>query len=185
MTDEPLKLAELTEDMAEQLMDFLDDFAAAGEPYRGDYWQQAHDDFPAFVRKIRNNSEGKDLVPGHVPETMYVLVRGQTILGGIHLRHRLTRSLRDLGGHIGYAVRPSHRRKGYGTEMLRLVLAEARGRGLRRVMVTCDADNVASARVIENNGGRLDSEGLSKRSGKVTRRYWIDLDRAGGPGESS
>jgi len=175
MSDDQLELVELTEDMQEQFMDFLDEFAAAGEPYRGEYWQQVHHDFPGFVRKIRNNSEGKDLVPGFVPETMYVLVSGQTVLGGIHLRHGLTESLRDLGGHIGYAVRPSHRRKGHGTEMLRLVLDRARQRGLRRVLVTCNSDNIASARVIESNGGQLDSESFSERAGGVTRRYWIDL----------
>ena len=175
MSDEQLELVELTEDMRDPFMDFLDDFAAAGEAYREDFRQRVLDDFGGFVRTIRNNSRGRNLVPGYVSETMYVLVRGQTVLGGIHLRHGLTESLCDLGGHIGYAVRPSDRRKGYGTEMLRLVLDRARRRGLRRVLVTCDSTNVASARVIESNGGRLESESFSERAGRITRRYWIDL----------
>lgn len=157
MSQEQPQLVELTEDMQEAFMDFMADFAAAGEAYRGDYWLKAREDYAGFVRMVRRRCEGRDLPDGHVPESMYVLVRGRTVLGGIHLRHELTEALRDHGGHIGYAVRPSHRRKGHGTRMLKLVLAEARRRGLQRVLLTCDSDNVASVRVIESNGGRLES----------------------------
>ena len=83
--------------------------------------------------------------------------------------------LRDFGGHIGYGVRPSERRKGYATLMLRLVLDKARAMGIERVLITCDKDNLASARVIQKNGGVLDSESYSEQAKRVTQRYWIEL----------
>ena len=78
-----------------------------------------------------------------------------------------------FGGHIGYSVRPSQRRKGYATEMLRLVLEEARRLGLKQVLVTCDAANEASRRTIRTNGGVLD--GAIAEAGRLTQRYWIAL----------
>ena len=75
------------------------------------------------------------------------------------LRPRLTPALEIQGGHIGYNVPPSVRRKGYGTQLLRLTLPKARAAGLSRVLLTVDSSNVASIRIIERNGGRVESEG--------------------------
>jgi predicted acetyltransferase len=84
------------------------------------------------------------------------------------------------GGHIGYTVRPSDRRKGYGSTLCRLMLEEAWSRlGLRRVLITCDTDNVGSARIIQKNGGVFESEVRSDHSGKRVSRYWVDLDPSG------
>jgi predicted acetyltransferase len=79
------------------------------------------------------------------------------------------------GGHIGYGVRPSERGKGYGTEVCRRTLEAARGLGLARVLITCDTDNPASARIIEKNGGVLENEVRSRETGKMKRRYWVTL----------
>jgi len=98
------------------------------------------------------------------------------VLGTMALRHYLTPLLEDVGGHIGYAIRPSERRKGYGTRILALTLERARAMGLGRVLVTCDTDNLGSARVIQRNGGALASEGHSVRTGTRVSRYWIDID---------
>ncbi|MEU9960460.1 GNAT family N-acetyltransferase [Streptomyces sp. NPDC050982] len=75
--------------------------------------------------------------------------------------------MRDFGGHIGYGVRPTARRQGYATAMLRDVLPHARDLGLDRVLVTCDTTNVGSRKVIEANGGEFEDE----RGGKL--RFWI------------
>ena len=58
----------------------------------------------------------------------------------------------------------------------------ARERGLEQVLVTCAADNTGSARVIERNGGALESRSHSERAGHVVKRYWIDLSRPGAVG---
>jgi predicted acetyltransferase len=92
---------------------------------------------------------------------------GPEVVGRISLRHELTPWLLEVGGHIGYAVRPSARRRGHATRALGLMLPVAAERGLDRVLVTCDLDNEGSRRVIEANRGVLEDVRGSKR------RYWI------------
>ena len=165
------------EDLREAYADYMAD-VRAGEPTDGAFTHgEVGSDFGAFVRKLEGEAKGVALPEGHVPQNTYWLVRGGRILGASHLRHRLTEALRDYGGHIGYAVRPCERRMGYGTRLLALTLDKAGELGLGRVLVTCDKDNIASARVIQQNGGRLDSESVSPQTSTVEQRYWIDLCR--------
>ena len=178
MSDSP-ELIEPTESLREAFLDFAAEFRAAGEAEHLPAWcEDFEKDFAAFVYGLWGHSEGIGLPDGWVPETTYWLVLGGRILGVCHLRHRLTEALRDFGGHVGYAVRPSERNRGYATRMLKLVLAEARRRGLGRVLITCNADNPASARVIRKNGGVLDSESYSPRAERITQRYWVETGRA-------
>jgi len=90
-----------------------------------------------------------------------------TYLGGIRIRHHLTDYLREVGGHIGYDVRPSRRREGHATRMLRAALPHAYALGITPALITCDTDNVASRRVIEANGGVLEDQ----RGEKL--RFWV------------
>ena len=83
--------------------------------------------------------------------------------------------LEKEGGHIGYNIRPTERKKGYGTAILSLTLAKARGLGLKEVIVTCDSDNVGSLVIIEKNGGQHISTAASDHSGKQVNRYKIVL----------
>ena len=98
-----------------------------------------------------------------------------SIIGCLCLRHRLTPALRQMGGHIGYDVRPSKRNRGYGTTLLALTLVQARGFGFSGVLITCDTDNFASVRVIEQNGGKLLNQKMANGYGKMISRYWIVL----------
>ena len=175
MGNEEVRLIEPREDMQEQLIAYSDEFRAAGEPFWQHDREKLRDDFAGYIRRRRDYAAGRSLPKGHVPGTDYWLVRGRRVLGTIRLRHRLNEALKIEGGHIGYDVRPSERRKGYATRMLGMVLDKAREMGLNRVLVTCDADNLASARVVQKNGGRPASEGISPESGKEIQRYWIDL----------
>jgi predicted acetyltransferase len=90
-----------------------------------------------------------------------------TVVGRISLRHALTPWLLEVGGHIGYAVRPSARRRGHATAALALMLVVAADRGIDPALVTCDDDNVASRKVIEANGGVLEDV----RNAKM--RFWV------------
>jgi len=83
------------------------------------------------------------------------------------IRHRLTEHLLQHGGHIGYEVRPSARRRGHATAMLRKGLRVAHGLGIDPALLTCDHDNVGSQTIIERAGGVLDD----KRGVKL--RYWV------------
>ena len=95
------------------------------------------------------------------------------MVGAVNIRHDLNDYLLKYGGHIGDGIRPSERRKGYATEMIRLALEECRKLGLTRVLVTCDKNNIGSAKSIIRNGGILENEVLEK--GVIKQRYWIAL----------
>lgn len=104
---------------------------------------------------------------GFVPSTTLWWVDGEEFLGRLAIRHRLTESLRTLGGHIGYWIRPSARRRGHATAAFRAALPVAYRLGIDPVLVTCDEDNIGSRRIIEGAGGRFESQiGLK-------RRYWV------------
>ena len=148
-----------------------EEYSLAGDPR----YQPALEDFPAYLRHLLDGARGIGLAPGRVTYSTFWLTSGRHPIGRSSLRHYLTPDLEDEGGHIGYDIRPSERLKGYGRLILRLTLAEARRIGLTRTLLTCDTDNVASAKVIEGNGGRLQEQAVSKRSGKLISRYWIEL----------
>ncbi len=127
--------------------------------------------FERFAARRRDQArEDAPRPTGHVPCSFFWVVDDEdptTYLGSLSVRHRLTPFLLEVGGHIGYSVRPSARRRGVATTALRLALPEAAALGIDPVLVTCDDDNLGSAAVIETNGGVLEDV----RDGK--RRYWI------------
>ncbi|MDR6978462.1 putative acetyltransferase [Streptomyces sp. 3330] len=134
--------------------------------------------FAAWVERLRQQSDrSMALGEGRVHATHWWIVDGDSYLGAVDLRHYLNALLLDVGGHIGYSIRPSFRRRGVATWALGAVLPEARAIGLDRVLVTCDDGNIGSARSIERNGGVL--EDVRTTSAGIKRRYWIDLQGIG------
>jgi predicted acetyltransferase len=134
-------------------------------------------DYPRFVARCQNYEQ---VDAGKVPQLDFFLLRdGATILGWSGLRLRLNPNLEDIGGHIGYRIRPTERRKGYGTRILAMTLTEARKLGLSDLLLTCDSDNTGSRRIIERNGGQLASESVSPQSGVLVARYWIHIHADG------
>ncbi|MCC7408536.1 MAG: GNAT family N-acetyltransferase [Phycisphaeraceae bacterium] len=154
---------------------YLQEYAAAGETWGQWLLKEVQEDYEACVRRLLSWRTGQGSPPDGVPTSVFLLMRGCRILGECSLRHRLTDALRDDGGHISYAVRPTERGKGYGTYILSRVLEQARLLGLRDVLLTCDRTNTASVRVIQKNGGVLTSEGISRPRGRVILRYQIAL----------
>ncbi len=126
------------------------------------------------------SAQGVNLPAGRVPADFLVAevpsaATGEPdLVGRVSIRHTLTPVLEQIGGHVGYAVRPAFRRHGYGTQMLRLSIERLRAIGVEDVLVTCDDDNIGSIRVIEACGGMLADVQQWADGIPGTRRYWID-----------
>ena len=139
----------------------------------GGRWE-TDEGFEAYVAAVvRDQEEDAPRQPGWVPCTTLWWVDRTTYLGSIAIRHRLTPTLRDVGGHIGYDVRRSARRRGHATAMLAAALPAAHSLGIDPALVTCDDTNLWSRRVIEANGGVFEDQ----RGPKL--RYWVPTSRRG------
>ena len=134
--------------------------------------EELQKDFKKYLEKSANTEKGIGLQEGYVPATALWLVDNGEFIGSLSLRHRLNENLLKMGGHIGYSIRPSARKRGYGTKILELALPIAKSLGIDKVLVTCDDDNTGSAKIIEKNGGVLENK--VEHEGKLKRRYWIE-----------
>ena len=167
-----LKLVKLNEIYKEQFFDMMDEWTSTNEkivPYaiiKIDYHY-----FDIYIKNLDNKKEGKNLVPSSV----YFCLDDEInkFVGAVDIRHYLNDSLKEVGGHIGDGIRPSLRNRGYGTKMISLALEKCKNMGIKSVLMTCDKDNIASAKTIIKNGGILENE--IKYNGKIVQRYWIQL----------
>lgn len=135
----------------------------------------ARGDFNGYLRVVDAWTRGDELPIGWVPVSTFWLVDAGTYVGSTNVRHELNPYLRDFGGHIGYTIRPSFRRKGYGVEICKLALDEAQELGLKRVLITCDDDNEGSRKIIERNGGVIEDVVPQPDRNVPKRRYWFDV----------
>jgi predicted acetyltransferase len=136
----------------------------------GQSWQR-------YVERLEEVRLGIDLAPDRVAATFLVGEVHGHLVGRVSIRHELNDDLLQYGGHIGYAVRPAYRRRGYATELLRHGLEVTRALGIERVLITCDVGNVGSERAIISCGGVLDNV-ITMPDGEGRRgRYWIDTAR--------
>jgi predicted acetyltransferase len=116
-----------------------------------------------------------DPQPGFVPSTEYWLIVEGDYVGTLSLRHHLNERLLEWGGHIGYQIRPSRRRQGYGLLQCQLGLEKAREMGIERALITCDDTNIGSIKIIEACGGVLENKIVTADSPIPKRRYWVTL----------
>jgi predicted acetyltransferase len=141
--------------------------------------RQIEADFAAYLEAVTDQTGSVRLPTGQVvpkvPFATLWLVEGDEFIGETQIRHELNDYLIKEGGHIGYGIRPGRQRQGYGRLILALALEECRRLGLRRVLVTCLQHHVASARVIEANGGALENVIPDAAGRGPLRRYWISL----------
>ena len=168
------QLVSLAADHQGALETFLREFDAAPDELHG-YFCDRGCSIDEAVRLLNAWERGEEIQEGWVPCSTWFWESGDTLQGVINVRHRLSPGLREVGGHIGYSVALSHRRKGVATAMLSAVLPHCRTLGIERALLTCDSDNPASARTIEANGGVLEREGWLESAQRTQRWYWIDL----------
>ncbi|MBU4484959.1 GNAT family N-acetyltransferase [bacterium] len=171
---EKLELIEPCVEFKSSYLELISEFEDAGKPLVPFLLQLPTDNFSGLIKMLKECEEGIGIQDGWVSHSTYWLVRNKShIVGVSNLRHKLTPNLRREGGHIGYGIRPSDRRKGYATIILRETVKKAAKRGLKKVLVTCNKDNTGSVKTILNNGGQLDSEEFLEKEGWSVQRYWI------------
>lgn len=170
-----MEIVPLSLEHEQALNGFLLDFEAAGETEIPAYFADPSWPHDEIVNRFAQWERGEGLAEGWVPCTTRFLIDEGRILGVFNLRHHLNDDLLRTGGHVGYAVRPSARRCGCGTRLLKAAKEEARGMGIDRLLLTCADSNPASRRVIETCGGRLWDVIPCEDTRTATLRFWIDL----------
>jgi predicted acetyltransferase len=171
--EKKVSLVKPTVEMEVEYLDFYKEWKDSGEDMIPWVIEKDPSDFKRIVQFLHNNEKGENLPEGWVPDSTYWLVNEDNkVLGVVNIRHSLTERLFNCGGHIGYGIRPSERRKGYATQILSLSLEKTNELGIDRVLVVCDATNIASERTIVKNGGKEDVS-FTEKDGNVVKRFWI------------
>ena len=167
-----LKLVKLEEKYISQLNNMMDEWSSAEEtiiPYA--IAKEDYRDFEKYLKSL----DTSELVPDKVPDSTYFCldIKRNIFVGAINIRHYLNDALLFSGGHIGGGVRPSERRRGVSTCMIKLSLEKFKELNVEKILITCDKSNIGSAKSIVNNGGILDSEFV--KDGVLRQRYWITI----------
>lgn len=172
-----MKLIKLTREHYFQLSEMIDEWKKDIKENNGNNspWAIFKNDYHDFDYYL-DNLEHKEAKDGKVPDSVFFLYdeTRDKMIGAVNIRHYLNDFLLKEGGHIGDGIRPSERRKGYATLMIKLALEECKKLGIDRVLMVCEKDNIGSAKSIMNNGGVLENEFVNSE-GKIEQRYWINL----------
>ena len=168
---------EFAEQDKEQLLDMVNEINEYDADFEGFDVIRGIEDYNLFLKKLEKWKHQELLNPNFSPQTTCGVFNDEKLVGGFVLRYTIKGALINHGGNIGYLVRPSKRKMGYGKILLRLALEKARDIGLKKVLVTCRNDNISSAKVIEFNGGKYENDYHDKSSDKTYKRYWIECEK--------
>ena len=178
MKREELKLVNPTLEYKEQVMEYRRIFLEKNEKLSGCAELEDVNSYEEWIdfENRRSKIYGKDYVQSTV--CLCIRVKDNKLVGIIDFRHELTEFLLNYGGNIGYSIHPLERKKGYGKEMLRLMLIKSKQYGKEKVLLTCDKENIASAKTMLANGAILENEvedGCKISWSGTIQRYWIEL----------
>ncbi|MGP1597628.1 GNAT family N-acetyltransferase [Peptoanaerobacter stomatis] len=169
-----IQLIKPNEQYKNKILDYKAEFVANNEVLHGSAGLDKIDNFEEWYRLILQNSSEDTVKKGWVPASTFIAVdENDEIVGMIDIRHRLNDFLFKQGGHIGYSVRKSQRRKGYATKMMSMALDVCKSLRIEKCLITCDKSNIASARTIMKSGGLLENEIIDCE--KTISRYWINI----------
>ena len=154
----------------EQILDYKEEFVLNNEIIHGAA-NMTDLSVAEWVQFTENTKYKESVIPGFVTAHTFFASDNNKIVGIINARHELNDYLLNFGGHIGYSVRKSERRKGYAKAMLSYTVDFLFSLGLEKVLITCDKMNIASKRTIESCGGILENEVATED--RTTLRYWI------------
>lgn len=168
-------LTEPSEIYAEQIREYRQEFLDTNCSMDGCGPLRKYKDPIAYISECRKYTAPETLPKGLVVATQFFYIRkaDNCLVGMIQIRHSFDDYLSEYGGHIGYAIRPSERRKGYATSMLHAVLPYCREIGLDKILITCIDGNIGSEKTIRNNGGVYESAVYESGKNRWLKRFWI------------
>ena len=163
----------------EEALSYIQEFKDNNSPINGvGGLHRFTDDYEGWLLKLQKE---KDIEPTEllVPAETYFLIResDNKLIGMTNIRLTLNKRLRQYGGHIGYGIRPSERRKGYNKINLYLALKVCEEHGIDQAMLTCDKDNLASSRTMKALGAVKERE-IVTEDGVLEEIYWIDVKKS-------
>jgi predicted acetyltransferase len=171
-----MKLIDPSIEYESSYIDMMRDFEFHKERFVPFTLNEDYDDFTSLVERLEGYAKGEGVLDSFVEHKSYWLIdTNDRIVGTSNFRLRLNERLRQIGGHIGFGIKPTERGKGYAKEILAKTLIHAKNIGSNKVLLTCDKPNIASSQVIKNNGGILHSEGTLLGHPEIIQRYWIKL----------
>ena len=175
---EPIKLILPSEEYLDQVWAYRQECFEADSSMDGCGPLRFNESPEQWLADVRAYTDPATLPEGKVIATQFLSVRESDgrLVGMIQVRHCLNEYLRTFGGHIGYSVRPSERRKGYAKEQLRLCLDWCKQTlGLDRVLITCYPGNEGSRRTILSAGGVYENTVHEPDRNVDLERYWVEL----------
>ena len=168
----------------DEIIEYLDEFVKYNSNINGtgslDKIYDGYTFEEALERCLNMKNELYAKSINRVPGKTFLLIRknDNKIVGTINIRWNLSEKMLEFGGHIGYGIRPTERRKGYNKIQLYLVLLEAQKLNLDKVMIDCSVDNLGSDKTIKALGGILERCELDEADNTMTNVYWINVDES-------
>lgn len=158
----------------QQVLEYKNEFIENGDNLAGSSYLLQYDDYEEWLKFILDN-EIESTKQTEVTASVFLAIREEDnrLVGMINIRHTLNEYLYNFGGHIGYSVRKNERQKGYAKKMLRLALEECKNLDIKKVLLTCDANNIASAKTIKHCAGEFENEIYNDE--ELVQRYWIKI----------